>query len=155
MNALITITQRELLSLAPEIRSQVRDGTITRRLPNKDTNTSQNLYQAAEEEEEDEHVAFYQGSPTRVPSPKVNSVHYRTPPEGSIVIKDPIETYYCSLEPGEIPDPNQLVVAMESSAVRSVYALVRHRSEEGMHPQPWLSNSGYVRKLVLRARIGL
>src|SRR5271168_1072081 len=124
MNALITITQRELLSLAPEIRSQVRDGTITRRLPNKDTNTSQNLYQAAEEEEEDEHVAFYQGSPTRVPSPKANSVHYRTPPEGSIIIEDPIEAYYRSLEPGEIPDPNQLVVAMESSAVRSVYALV-------------------------------
>ena len=32
--------------------------------------------------------------------------------------------YYHSLKPGEIPDPNQLVVAMESSAVKLVYALV-------------------------------
>ena len=57
-------------------------------------------------------------------SPKTNTVYYRTPPEGSIVIEDLNEVYYRSLEPGEIPDPNQLVVTMESSAVRLVYALV-------------------------------
>ena len=67
---------------------------------------------------------FYQGSLNKLHFPKANTVHYRTPPEGSIVIEDPIKTYYRSLEPGEIPDSNQLVVAMESSAVRSVYALV-------------------------------
>jgi hypothetical protein len=51
-------------------------------------------------------------------------MHYRIPPEGSIIIEDPIEVYYTSLEPGEIPDPERLKVAMESVSVRSVYALV-------------------------------
>src|SRR5277367_4251609 len=37
----ITLTNRELLSLSPEIRSQVRESTTTRRAPQKDTNTQQ------------------------------------------------------------------------------------------------------------------
>ena len=34
MEASVTITQRELLSLSPEVRSQVREATTTRRIPN-------------------------------------------------------------------------------------------------------------------------
>ena len=37
---------------------------------------------------------------------------------------DPIETYYKSLPPGQHPDPDKLIVAMESCAVRSIFALV-------------------------------
>ena len=33
METPITVTQRELLSLAPEVRSQVADATIKRRVP--------------------------------------------------------------------------------------------------------------------------
>ena len=36
MDAPITLTQRELLLLSPEIRSQVRDNITTKRVPNKD-----------------------------------------------------------------------------------------------------------------------
>ena len=121
MDAPITITQRELLSLAPEIRSQVRDSTITRRVINKDSTTAQNLFQEEQEEEYNEQSDIIQSIP---PTLTANTVNHRTLPYGSIVIEDPIETYYRSLEPGEIPDPDKLVVAMESGAVRSVYALV-------------------------------
>ena len=39
------------------------------------------------------------------------------PPPGALIISDPIETYYKSLNPGEAPDFDQLVVALESGAV--------------------------------------
>ena len=115
----ITITQRKLLSLALEVCSQVRDSTITCRVTNKDFTTAQNLFQ---EEEEYEQSIFLQSVLPQIQ--RAIAVHRRALPEGSIVIKDPIEMCYRTLEPGEIPDPNQLRVAMDSSAVRSVHALV-------------------------------
>src|ERR1700678_1379602 len=42
MDAPITITQRELLSMSPEVRSQYRDSTTTRRMPYNNGNTVQN-----------------------------------------------------------------------------------------------------------------
>jgi len=114
MEAPITITQRELLSLSPEVRSQVRECTTTRRIQNKDA--TQNLLQ---EDEDDDN--FY--APT-VPSLAITNALHRTPPEGAIVIEDPIENYYKSLRPGQHPDPEKLTVAMESCAVRSIFALV-------------------------------
>lgn len=122
MDAPVTITQRELLSLAPEIRSQVWDSTITRRVPNKDPNITQNLYQQEQEDNYD-HASYLYSAIGKTPI-LANTVHHRIPPEGSLVIEDPIEAYYRSLEPGKIPDPKMLVVAMESSAVRSVFALI-------------------------------
>ena len=52
-----------------------------------------------------------------------NSIH-RTPPEGSIVIPDPIEAYYNSLDPGQQPDLSRLTVAVDSTSIRAIYALV-------------------------------
>src|ERR1700679_3832369 len=42
MDAPITITQRELLSMSPEVRSQYRDSTTTRRMPYNNGVTAQN-----------------------------------------------------------------------------------------------------------------
>src|SRR5271155_4003739 len=42
MDAPITITQRELLSMSPEVRSQYRDSTTTRRMPYNNGNSAQN-----------------------------------------------------------------------------------------------------------------
>ena len=42
MDALITITQCELLSLSPEVRSQVRDVTTTKRIHRDGNNMAQN-----------------------------------------------------------------------------------------------------------------
>ncbi|ETW82042.1 hypothetical protein HETIRDRAFT_101423 [Heterobasidion irregulare TC 32-1] len=48
MSTQVTLTQRELLSLAPEVRSQVREATSARRTPPKDPNQVRTLYQDAE-----------------------------------------------------------------------------------------------------------
>ena len=40
MNLQITLTQRELLSLSPEVRSQVREATSNRRVPRVSTQTA-------------------------------------------------------------------------------------------------------------------
>src|ERR1700678_2186210 len=42
MNTPIIITQRELLSMSPEVWSQYRDSTTTRRMPYNNGNTAQN-----------------------------------------------------------------------------------------------------------------
>jgi hypothetical protein len=122
MDAQVILTQRELLSLSPEVRSQFRDSTTTRRIAAKDK-TTQNYYQV-DEEYDDDYPAF----PQTIPEPPVNYVdnfaYFPNPPKGAIVVPDPIEAYYRSLHPGEEPDPDQLIVAAESGAVRSVLALI-------------------------------
>jgi hypothetical protein len=54
----------------------------------------------------------------------VHRAHYRTPPQGSIIIDDPMEKYYKSLSPGEEPDADRIIVAMESSAICSIFVLI-------------------------------
>ena len=48
MEAPVTIMQRELLSLSPEVCSQVRDSTTTHHIPNKEYTISQNFYEDTE-----------------------------------------------------------------------------------------------------------
>jgi hypothetical protein len=115
METPITITQKELLSLSPEVRSQVREATTTRRQP-----TGQPMAQAMVEEIGDE-------SDNEEPSVStftMNGTLHRTPPQGATIIPDPIETYLVSLKPGENPDPDMLTVAITTAAIRSIYALV-------------------------------
>jgi len=128
MAASVTLTQRELLSLSPEVRSQVREATSAKRTTNKEGNAKeihtyaddQNLAAALDDIEPGE--AQY-----RLPTATfINSIHQtRTPPPGSIIIPDPYETYLKTLPIGAIPD--RLVVAKESSALRSIFPLVDHQ----------------------------
>ena len=121
METPITITQRELLSLSPEVRSQVREITTTRRIPNP----AQAL--SFEEESNKENIgdASIDSLPlhTRGIRPPC-CVHGKMPPKGSIIIDDPIDRYIRSLPPGASPDPDRLSVAKDSSAVRSIFAVV-------------------------------
>ena len=120
MEAPITITQRELLSLSPEVRSQVREVTTTRRVPNNQPTTAQNALQldnASDEEDVDD-------SSTRTIFAQPCRIHGRVPPRGSIIVPDPIERYYRSLPPGQEPDPDRLIIAKESIAVRSIFAVI-------------------------------
>src|ERR1700678_2231889 len=112
MDAHITVTQRKLLSLAPEVRSQVREAITTCRTQPKDSATAQNLYQDTDDEQADNYINTLALTPAN------------TPPRGSIIVEDPIDLYYKSLRPGEEPDFDALVIAKESSAVRSIVALV-------------------------------
>ena len=120
MEAPVTITQRELLSLSPEVRSQVREVTTTRRIPNNPPATVQNALQLDEgpDEEDLDHAS------TQTIFAQPCSIHGRAPPRGSIIVPDPIERYYRSLPPGQEPDPDRLVIAKESIAVRSIFAVI-------------------------------
>jgi hypothetical protein len=122
MEAPITITQRELLSLSPEVRSQMRDSTTTRRVPNKDAITTQNLYTDDEDIDMDSLTTTYP-----VTTYAVSDAYNRPIPQNAFVVSDPIESYYRSLGTNEDPDLNRLIVAGDSYAIRSVNALIDSR----------------------------
>ena len=113
MEQSITITARELLSLSPEVRAQVRDVTTTRRVPTAPGPIALQTVIYEDEGELDTAPAF-----------ALRHSDSFVPPQGSLIVEDPIEMYYESLEPGEIPSLDRLTVAKESTAIRSVYALV-------------------------------
>lgn len=117
MNTPITITQRELLSLSPEVRGQVREDTTTRRIPTVAPNTVQTNLQVIEEEDD-----FYCDTAPTFAFEKAQT--RQPPPDGATIIEDPIEVYYNSLETGQSPDLDRLTVAKESTAIRSIHALV-------------------------------
>jgi len=126
MAAQVTLTQRELLSLSPEVRAQVREATSARRTaPNKDATKTVNIL--AEDPELPAAIDDIADDDSTAPTATfVNSVYdTSTLPPGSLVVPDPYETYLRSLPEGAVPE--QLVVAKESSALRSIFPLVDHR----------------------------
>jgi hypothetical protein len=124
MEALITITQKELLSLLPEVHSQVCDSITTHQILKEIVMVHSGFEEQEEEEEEEEPKTQFLVNVVPVASFAVHRAHHRMPPQGSIVIIDPMEEeYYKSLSPGEEPDPNWIIVAMESSAIHSIFAL--------------------------------
>lgn len=54
----------------------------------------------------------------------VPNAHHPIPLEGSIIILDPIEQYYKSLQLGEMPELKCLIIAKESCGVWCIMALV-------------------------------
>jgi hypothetical protein len=116
LNTPVTITQRELLSLSPEVRAQLRDAVTTRRIPNKDSAQQNLINEFAPDFESD----FTPQLSTFAIPPRT----HQHPPAGATIIPDHFETYLRSLRPGESPDPNQLIVAKESSALRAIQPLV-------------------------------
>ncbi|KDR69122.1 hypothetical protein GALMADRAFT_230903 [Galerina marginata CBS 339.88] len=120
----VTITQRELLSISPEVRSQIREAVTTRRIPTKDSKDSQEAYLGEQQDEISSTLDELPFGAEHTGSIAIPSSQHRSPPPGSIVIPDPIETYYRTLRPGESPDPDRIVVAKESFALRSIFPLV-------------------------------
>jgi hypothetical protein len=115
----VTITQRELLSISPEVRSQYREATTTKRNPNNERQAQANLL----EEVESPQTVYNRLNSAPVSVSIVGSQH-RSPPEGSTILNDPVDIYYRSLGPGQRPDPERIIVAKESLALRSVFAIV-------------------------------
>jgi hypothetical protein len=100
MEALITIMQKKLLSLSPEVCSQVRDSITTCRI----LKVIVMVHSGFEEQEEEEEKTKIQFLANTVPiaSFAVHRGHHRTPPQGSIIIDDSMEEYYKSLSSGEL-----------------------------------------------------
>lgn len=107
----VTLTQRELLALSPEVRTRYRDDTTTRRIPIPPEPQPAFLFV----DEEDD--------PSIEPSYSF-ALQDKRLPEGAIIVPDPIEAYYKSLAVGEAPDITRLTVAKESTAIRSIFALI-------------------------------
>ena len=127
MDLPITVTQRELWSLSPEVRAQVREATVTRRIPTQGTKETTvdataflRMPDSDDEDDEDEDEKELPAAPTFA----IPYCQHRVPPDGALVIPDPIESYVKSLPKGVAPDPERLIAANENAAVRSVLALV-------------------------------
>ena len=59
-----------------------------------------------------------------IPTFAIPNIQHCVPPEGTIIIPDPIKTYVKSLPPGTTLDPDQLIVGCENQLYCSVFALV-------------------------------
>jgi hypothetical protein len=129
MSTEVTLTQRELLSLSPEVRSQVREATSARRTPpTKEHNINiladdPQLPFAFDDLDDDEEEVNEKPTATLFNS----KGEPFTPPPGAIIVPDPYETYLKSLPRGTIPE--QLIVAKESSALRSIFPLVDNQQD--------------------------
>ena len=142
METPITVTQRELLSLAPEVRSQVADATIKRRVPREAV--AQTLVEEASEATEEQarlvpvpHATIEEipddDSPAPVATsseatrlahmPAAFSAAVRTPPPNATIIPDPYETYL--QENGSNTNAESTIaVAAESRALRAIMPTV-------------------------------
>jgi hypothetical protein len=132
MDTAITITQRELLCLSPEVRTQIREATTIRRTPPKDTATTDNKYQVIDPDNTDQFqytATFGYNSQDNKRLATTNTATSKIPPPGSLVIGDEYENYYKSLGPGEEPDQDRLTVSAESLAIRSVMALIDSKEQ--------------------------
>ena len=105
----VTITQRELLSISPEVRTYVRDSTTTRCVPTAPTAAVQGSLLVVPDEDEvalEPYQTLLLGHPTR-----------SLPPKGAMIVPDPIEIYYKSLGLNKAPNIDHLTVAKESTAI--------------------------------------
>ena len=135
----LTITYHELLSLSPEVHSQVRDAVSLKRMPTKDTATpttaDANLLQEGQPTEEElaylfpdeEIIAFDNVTEfsSEVTMTLAGSVEPDLP-DDAIIVDDPIDRYYQTLPKGEKPNLDCLVVAKESMALRAIVPLVNN-----------------------------
>ena len=89
---------------------------MTRRIPNKDNVTSQNLYEDLEDIDFDSLTMTF-------PVTTVD-VYHRPIPAGTLIVEDEIEIYYRFLGKKDDPIMEHLIVARDSHAIRSVQALI-------------------------------
>jgi hypothetical protein len=147
METPITVTQRELLSLAPEMRTQVADATNRRRVPREQAVQAmveevsedeydppenqahlapelQAILEEAEDEEEDNPTPHIRDSARLSHMPAAFVAAARAPPPNATIIADPVETYLRE-HPGDASAADsKIVVAAESRALRAILPVV-------------------------------
>ncbi|KAJ7123500.1 hypothetical protein C8R44DRAFT_620952 [Mycena epipterygia] len=110
----VTITNRQLLSIAPEVRAQMREETSSRRAPTKENKPAvQQLFHD---------VDIHSPLPFSIDSALESDTIEEQP--GAFVIPDPYAVYY---DAGPIPD--DLVVSMESSSIRSIVPIIDNQQQ--------------------------
>ena len=125
MEAPITITQRELLSLLPKVQSQVRDNVTTCRIPKEVVSTHSGFQDKDYNKKAIFHLAQ---APIPITLFRIHGSHHQMPPDRSTIVDDPIEQYYWSL--CKEPDPEHLRVGTTSSTVHSILTLIDNNQKE-------------------------
>ncbi|KAF7365905.1 hypothetical protein MVEN_00465500 [Mycena venus] len=140
MDAPITLTQRELLSLSPDVRAQVRDATTSRRVPQNsrekpaaDSAPPVNQFLAnsfpaaaeamdslSEQKAKDARTTAFLDS---MPTTFAQAAQYELPAD-AFVVPDPYEAYYSA---GMVSE--DLIVSLESSAIRSILPVVNNHQK--------------------------
>ena len=121
IEAPMTITQRKLLSLSPEVCSQVRDTTMMCHIPNKENISTQNFYEDQEDRDFDS-----QNKISPVTTFTVSNGYNRPLLKEALIVEDEIEAYYCSLSSGEDLNLNHLIVTGKSHSIHSLSALINN-----------------------------
>ncbi|KAF7350003.1 hypothetical protein MVEN_01301900 [Mycena venus] len=134
----VTITQRQLLSIAPEVRAHMREATTSRRLPPKDNKNARDSIQQffhgisdplpfvdeldtlEQQRARDAQITAMFDS---LPASYVQSAQSNLP-AGGFIVPDPYSVYY---DTGSVPD--DLIVSMESSAIRSILPIIDNREQ--------------------------
>ena len=134
----ITITHRQLYSIAPEVRAQTREVLMGRRVPPAadvakapeaqllaaEENTAEDALLLCEEIREAAHDRKYTQLVQNMPEEfaRAEAMTMRSVAGDRFIVPDPYETYLHNLPPGQSPDT--LTVAKESSALRSILPLI-------------------------------
>jgi hypothetical protein len=138
MSTLITLTQRELFSLSPELRALVKEAVSARRNPAKSAPfssddpkdihvlaTDADIAFALDDLEPDDSALGDMRLPTQVFAHAIRQP--RPPPPDAIIIPDIYDTYLKSLPQGHVAEP--LIVAKESSALRSIFPVINNQTQ--------------------------
>jgi hypothetical protein len=119
----------ELLSLSPEVRSQVRDNITTCCILKE---VVAGLMVLQNEDTEDTDIFHLSQIANSVTPFAVQNAHHRTLLIGSFIfiVENSIEAYYQSLNPRELLDLKHLVVAIESTSIRSIFTLINNSQKK-------------------------
>jgi hypothetical protein len=126
----VTITYHELLSLSPEVRSQIREATSSKRITKINAVPTTDTAMLEEHGITEEEMLYLFPGEEIVTSETATNImlcdsDYRQINEG-YVVEDDYDKYYRNLQPGEQPDPKRIIVAKESAALRSILPLVNN-----------------------------
>ena len=121
METPITITQRELLSLAPEVHAQIADVTIKKHIP------CEPVAQAMIEEVMDEDELAPRSNAAKKHNkhmPVAYVLATRTPPADALILPDPYETYLRDGPPTTANTDFNMVTAPESNMLRAITPVI-------------------------------
>ncbi|KAF7288120.1 Integrase catalytic domain-containing protein [Mycena chlorophos] len=133
LDAPVTLSQRQLLSLAPEYRSLMRDSITPRRQPPKDSAGATQLSNTIADDEAGfealgeyaealalEHAAETKSDAIRASLPETfTTAAGSAAPTDGFIVPDPLSVYYSQ---GLLPD--SLVVSADSKAIRCILPIV-------------------------------
>lgn len=120
----LTLTPEELLSIAPEVRAKYRDAITPRRVPNATTAAVPTRAAAMMGTQLEGSANSTDGGSISEDPANVSCSGAPLLPEG-VIVPDFYESYLKRLAPGH--DPDELTVAKESHALRSIVGLVDNK----------------------------